>query len=190
MNIENQLKEVFRLCLQDMQVELTDEFDRNFERKAFFAQPWQRRKGSHRSDKPLLMDTGALRRSISSHISGQSIVFTSTEPYAGIHNDGGEIVVTAKMRGYFWRKYKEAIGGFGYTKKGAKRADKANRELTTEAAFYRAMALKKVGSKIIIPCRRFIGFAPELETTIREIVERNLSEFFESDKFNLQITQE
>lgn len=109
MEMENQIRQVIRNSLLDIQVELGEEFDRNFERKAFFAKAWQRRCGTHKEGKPLLIDTGSLRRSISSSINGNRITFTSTEPYAEIHNSGGTIIVTQKMRRYFWYKYKEAM---------------------------------------------------------------------------------
>lgn len=72
-----------------MRVELTEEFDRNFERKAFFTKKWKPRtypatRGS------LLIVTGKLRRSIRSQVQGDGVRFTSSVPYASIHNEGGE----------------------------------------------------------------------------------------------------
>ena len=72
-----------------MRVELTEEFDRNFERKAFFTKKWKPRtypatRGS------LLIVTGKLRRSIRSQVQGNGVRFTSSVPYASIHNEGGE----------------------------------------------------------------------------------------------------
>lgn len=162
----------------DVQVELSDEFDRNFERKAFFAQAWQRRKGTYRNDKPLLLNTGRLRRSITSSIKDNRIVFSSTEPYADIHNRGGTIVVTRRMKGYFWHKFRQAAKGLG-----------RDGTLSSEAEFYRAMAMKPVGSRIVIPRRQFIGFAPKVEQAVRSIIEQRLSEFFNSDKFQIDIRQ-
>ena len=173
--------------LDDIRVELLDEFDSNFERKAFFAEGWQRKRPGYRSDKPLLLDTGNLRRSIRAETTQKSVIFTANTPYASIHNFGGEITVTRKMKGYFWHKYKEAMGGFGYTKKGERRNDAKNRALTSEAAFYRAMALQKVGKKIKIPKRQFIGISPEVEKTVRQIVEENLYQFL--DKVDFKIKQ-
>lgn len=73
--------------LNDLRVELSDEFDRNFERKAFFGKAWPERR---RRGKGTLMNvTGTLRRSIRARVSGTSLTFTSSEPYAAIHNDGG-----------------------------------------------------------------------------------------------------
>ena len=39
-------------------------------------------------------------------------------------------------------------------------------------------ALKKAGSTIRIPRRRFLGTSPEVEKAVREIVEENLTEYF------------
>jgi hypothetical protein len=48
--------------------------------------------------------------------------------------------------------------------------NKKAKRLIAEAEFYRAMALKKVGSKIKIPERRFIGWSPELEKACTDII--------------------
>ncbi|WP_318546328.1 phage virion morphogenesis protein [Flavobacterium columnare] len=94
-------------------------FDRNFERKAFFNQKWpttsmRNRRGS------LMMRTGALRRSIRSNVQGSQIVWKSSLPYAAIHNEGGEIIVTEKMKKFFWAMYYKSSGAilFNVKKKG------------------------------------------------------------------------
>lgn len=187
MSYENQIKKIIQLCLNDMKVECDDEFDRNFERKAFFNEAWERRGGTYHDDKPLLVNTGRLRRSVSSSIVGNSLVYTSTEPYAGIHNEGGTIAVTKKMKSYFWYKYAQATGGFSKKKDDSMRDTKKNRELTTAAEFYKAMALMKVGRKIVIPRRQFVGWHPTLEASVRTIIEENLTEYFNSDQFLIEI---
>lgn len=165
--------------LRDVKVELSDEFDRNFARQAFFSERWARRKSpSSRGDRAILTDTGTLRRSITSHISGRSITFTSDLPYAAIHNEGGEIRVTAQMKRYFWARYYAARGSFGFRKDGSQRRDKRNRQLTEEAAFWRAMALMRVGSTVKMPRRQFLGTHPQLEQQVREIIEENLQAYF------------
>ena len=60
--------------LDDICVELLDEFDRNFERKAFFSKAWQRKRPGYRANKSLLLDTGNLRRSIRAHTTRNSVV--------------------------------------------------------------------------------------------------------------------
>jgi phage gpG-like protein len=173
---------VIRNILRDLRVELTDEFDKNFERQAFFSEAWQRRRSPLRPGGTTLMNTGALRRSIGSREEGDSIIFSSTLPYAAIHNEGGDIEVTARMKRYFWAKYYETAGTFGRRKDGTKRRDRQTQQLTTEAEFWRCMALMKVGSKIRIPKRTFVGYAPEVERSVREIIEENLTEYFNSIK--------
>lgn len=49
--------------LKDMRVELSEEFDKNFQRKAFFTDAWKPRKDK-KALGSLLVVTGAMRRSI------------------------------------------------------------------------------------------------------------------------------
>lgn len=172
---------VIRRILSDIRVELGDEFDRNFERQAFFSDAWARRKSPTRPGGTILVDTGTLRRSVKSRTTDDSITFYTDLPYAAIHNDGGEIVVTEKMKRFFWHKYYEATGSFGRKKNGERRNDKRTRQLSTEADFWRFMALKRVGTTIRIPRRRFLGTGPEVERIVREIIEDNLNEYFNMD---------
>ncbi|WP_298663706.1 phage virion morphogenesis protein [uncultured Barnesiella sp.] len=172
---------IIKRILRDIQVELGDEFDRNFERQAFFSEAWARRKSPNRPGGTLLIDTGNLRRSVRSRTTENSITFFTDLPYASIHNDGGEIVVTAKMKRFFWYKYYEATGSFGRKKNGECRNDKRTRQLSTEADFWRFMALKRAGTTIRIPRRRFLGAGPEVERIVREIIEENLNEYFNVD---------
>ena len=77
-----------RNILKDMRTELADEFDKNFDRKAFFTKKWKRRanpdaKGS------LLMVTGTMRRSVKAEVKVNGVRFSSAVPYAAIHNEGG-----------------------------------------------------------------------------------------------------
>lgn len=174
-------KAVIRRILSDIRVELGDEFDRNFERQAFFNDAWTRRKSPPRPGGTILVDTGTLRRSIRSRSTDDSITFYTDLPYAAIHNDGGEIVVTEKMKRFFWHKYYEATGSFGRKKNGERRNDKRTRQLSTEADFWRFMALKRAGTTIRIPRRRFLGTGPEVERIVREIIEDNLNEYFDMD---------
>lgn len=174
-------KVVIRRILSDIRVELGDEFDRNFERQAFFSDAWARRKSPTRPGGTILVDTGTLRRSVKSRTTDDSITFYTDLPYAAIHNDGGEIVVTEKMKRFFWHKYYEATGSFGRKKNGERRNDKRTRQLSTEADFWRFMALKRAGTTIRIPRRRFLGTGPEVERIVREIIEDNLNEYFNMD---------
>ena len=73
--------------LNDLRVELTDEFDRNFTRKGFFKKKWKPRKNP-RALGSLLHVTGTLRRSIQSRTTQNGVLFTSNVPYAVAHNEG------------------------------------------------------------------------------------------------------
>lgn len=158
---DGELRKVVRRILSDIRVELGDEFDQNFERQGFFSEKWQRRKSPIRGDGHILVASGDLRKSIRSRSDESSITFYSDLAYAGIHNEGGEIKVTAKMKRFFWHKYYE-----------------------TKDEFWKAMALMKVGKTIKIPRRQFLGMAPEVETEVRKIIEDNLTQYFEHD-FNI-----
>lgn len=75
--------------LSDVKVKLTAEFDRNFERKAFFSDKWKKRANPNAKGS-LLLVTSTLRRSIKSEVRGNGVRFSSAVPYASIHNEGGK----------------------------------------------------------------------------------------------------
>ena len=139
--------------LDDMRVDLSDEFDRNFERKGFFSDKWKPREHDY-SRGSLLMVSGAMRRSTPGEVYGDGVRFTSSEPYTTLHNEGGKITVTAKMKRYFWAKF-----------------------MQTKDESWRRMALMKVGKVITMPERRFIGNGPDTQRIIREAIDRSLQQF-------------
>jgi len=170
-------KEVIDRSLEDIKVEFDEEFDRNFERKAFFDEKqWPERKFDDGVGS-LMQRTGGLRGSIRSRKRRDELVYSSSKPYARIHNEGGEIRVTKKMKGWFWHKLKETQDKYQFKKDGEKRNNKRNRQLSDKEEFYRAMALKKVGSTIQIPERRFIGAGRTTDRIIREITEQNFEDY-------------
>lgn len=172
------IKGLKRKILNDVRVEVSSEFDRNFETQSFFGEAWQRHKTPMRQGEHILVKSGALRRSISAKSDDDSITFQTTEPYAAIHNEGGEIKVTARMKRFFWAMYYKSNGGLGRRKDGTLRKDKRNERLSTEAEFWKHMALMKVGSTVKIPRRRFIGKHPDLEKEVTAIIERRLTEYY------------
>ena len=74
--------------LSDIRVELAEEFDKNFQRKAFFGVPWTPRKVEKRGTGSLLLYTGRMRRSIRARVIKNGVEFSSDTPYAGVHNEG------------------------------------------------------------------------------------------------------
>lgn len=194
--LQKRIDQYISKTLKDIKVEAADEFDANFNRQAFFNEKWARRKYNDDESRGLLVQSGTLRRSIIAKVTDRdSVLFQTTVPYARIHNEGGTITVTSRMKKYFWWKYITIVGSkrpkagtattyserFQRKKNGELRNNKRNRELTEEAKFYRTMALKKVGSKITIPKRQFIGNHPDLEKLLKEIAEKNAIEIFSSN---------
>ena len=140
--LEREVERFISLTLKDIGTKIGEEFDRNFEREAFFNEHWARRKYNDDESRGLLTRTGALRRSIKTETPGHSVVFSSDLPYAAIHNEGGAITVTRKMKRYFWYLYRQLT-------------DNYRRNPTEEALFCKRMALKRAGSRIVMPCRRW-----------------------------------
>ena len=79
-------KSLWQRLLHDIQVELTEEFDRNFERKAFFDRPWRPRRCERSGRGSLLQVSGKLRRSLRpvENPENGTVTWTSSEPYADI----------------------------------------------------------------------------------------------------------
>lgn len=90
------------------------------------------------------------------------------------------------MKAFFWHKYYEAVGGFKRRKNGSLSGSRAQMQLSTEAEFWKHLALMKVGKTIKIPRRRFLGTSPELEQMVRRIIEHHLELYSRSiiDKLN------
>lgn len=111
-DLQRRINLLVRETLKDIRTEALDEFDRNFEREAFFNEKWARRKFNDDKSRGLLIRTGNLRRSITGRVTDRdSVVIETTEPYARIHNEGGTITVTRKMKAYFWYRYQTVTGG-------------------------------------------------------------------------------
>jgi phage gpG-like protein len=155
------IKQAIKNAITDIKVELTDEFVQNFVRKGFFNTKWPDVKRDPGVGS-LMNRTGSLMRSIEATIEDNTIVFTSSMPYADIHNSGGpvktNVPVTDKMRKWAWAIY--------YKTKNNK---------------YKAMALTKkthFSATFDMPQRQFIGAAPQVKSIVEENIKRNIDEFF------------
>lgn len=143
--------------MDDIRVELTDEFDMNFDRKAFFDRPWAPLSPNyHPKNGSMLVRTGALRKSIRPHVDGNTLTYTSSTPYATIHNEGGTIkqdfVMTPKMQRRALAKYKKS---------------KSPQDLKTAYA-------KRIRRTITIPARPFIGRHPVVDAAVDQIVREHV----------------
>lgn len=113
---------------------------------------WKKRQFTRgKGGRATLIKSGILRRSLMVRkVSWSSITINTgqlTRTYASIHNEGGNIPITAKMRAFFWFQSK-------------------NEALTkVERNYWRGMALKK-GSSIKIPKREYLGKSSVLNNKI------------------------
>jgi len=170
------INDLEKKIVNDLAVELADEFDRNFERKAFFTEKWPTTKINN-SRGSLMNRSGNLRRSIKYSVRDGMIVFSSSLPYASIHNEGGEITVTAQMKKYFWAMYYRAMGGITTKKDGGESSSKKNIKLTGEAAKWRGMALMKIGQKIKVEKRQMVGDHPQVAKIVKGVIDDNMKIF-------------
>lgn len=143
--------DLLKNILQDLRVELSDEFDKNFSRGGFFNRKWKKKWNGTDSH---LIGVGTLRGSIKAQVSANAISFSSAVRYAAIHNEGGEITVTRKMKRFFWAMYQK-----------------------THQDRWKFAALKKVGSKIAIPQRQFIGESDEVSAIIEQVIVDNIDDY-------------
>ena len=171
------MQEIIQNIIQDIAVEFNELQKENFRKKSFFNQAWQRSK-SPTTKGSLMVRSSSLKNSLGYKIRGSSIQFFSRRVYSTIHNEGGEITVTRKMKRFFWAMYYKHSGRVKTLKNGERSKSKPSTQANELAEFYKMMALKKIGSKIKIPPRQFIGDHPKAQQIIRAIIEENITEYF------------
>lgn len=152
-------KEVERAILERMRVKLTDEFHRNFERKAFFGKLWAPRRYGKRGS--LLVVSGRLRRSLRAQVVGSAVRFSSSMPYASSHNEG----------------YDDAVKVDAYIR----RAHTARRRIGNRV---RRVKVKEHNVQVHtrylkLPERRFVGDAPEVRKAVEACVTHEVNQFAE-----------
>lgn len=173
-------------------------FKDNFTDGGFFGCEWEqpiRRKlsfnGARGQYGPLLSGSSHLMRSFDkdTNTPGKVIIKNPVE-YAAIHNEGGTITVTAKMKRYFMARFIETKGSMGLTKVRRRLSkNQRNQALSREARFYLAMAHKKEGSTIRMPKRQFMGNHPVLAKKINDIIYNELKKFIDTYGRNLGRTR-
>lgn len=119
-------------------------------------EPWPERKNKDEG-RATLVKRGALRRSIRMRFGADWFeIFTESE-YAKLHNEGGRVEVTKKMRGYFWAMHYKA----------------KKRKQNEDADFWRSLALTKK-PYLEFPKRQFMGDSGILRRRVVAQVERGL----------------
>ncbi|WP_185284959.1 phage virion morphogenesis protein [Elizabethkingia anophelis] len=139
---------------QKAAITMVNFFKRNFQVGGFVDVPFQRWKPStYPGARRTMVKSGNTRREIRKiRISQSQVVvgIANQNHYAKIHNEGGKILITPKMRRFFWAKFKET--GKGY---------------------WKGLALTKK-THIEIPQRKFIGDSKALEKTLDRMLIREL----------------
>ena len=131
------MKNAISRMLAAIKVECMDEFDRNFDTESFFSRAWQRRKSPTGARyKTLHGPQATLRRSLVASVKGGGVEFRTDLPYAALHNQGGEIKVTTRMKRYFWYQHIRASEGMWRKKNGQLRHTQKNRQLELRVTSY------------------------------------------------------
>lgn len=175
--MNSELRNLKRKILKDLKVELLDEFGKNFQRRAFFDRPWPERTypGGRGS---LMQATGYGKNSIRGTLRQNGVEFSTDTPYMGLHNRGGKIPITPRMRKFFWFMFYQNTGSMTFSiKKRQANNTKRNRALSAKAQYWRNMALTRK-SEITIPQRQFIGDHPRVRQAAREVIHQNLQNAF------------
>lgn len=139
----------------------------NFKKQAFDGKPWKDRQTKSKrgnGKQNILVKSGALRRSIRViRSTATSVSVGSDLPYAGVHNDGGEINRTERSETFVRNRYTKGakgkmFGGMGAFKKGTT----AGRGLSFKAYSFK------------MPQRRFLGRSPSLDAAIKKTVKSHI----------------
>lgn len=139
-----------RIVPQKAAITMVNFFKRNFNVGGFVDVPFQRwKKSTYPGARATMVRSGNTRREIKKiQISESRVVvgIANHNHYAKIHNEGGKIPITPKMRRFFWKKFKE-----------------------TGKDYWKWLALTKK-SFIEIPQRKIIGDSIALEKTLDRMI--------------------
>lgn len=123
---------------------------------------------------PLMSRTNNLRNRILFRASAGRVRIYNDLIYAAIHNNGGNITITPKMRKKFWAMYYEALGESkataGMGKGRLKGKTVAHLNATAESEKWKRMALTKK-TQFRMPQRKFIGPSQTLTRELRRTIE-------------------
>lgn len=145
---------------RDFEVALRNLLEDNFNSQSFFGDKWQSASPLKRAGQALLFQRGDLRRSLRISRHGDTIRVTSSVPYANIHNEGGRIEITDKMRRYFLYR-----AHLAYKSKQKK-----------QARIWGSLARGKK-TLIVIPKRQFIGKHKAIDQALAKIATCHLNRY-------------
>lgn len=150
--------EAFRNTIPEkIAIQAVNFFKRNFELQGFVnngLEKWKPLSNPKDKGRKILSRRGNLKRSIKKIKVQRNLVVVgvaSDIKYAEIQNYGGQIVITPKMRRYFWAMYKQ-----------------------TNEEYWKGLALTKK-KHLDIPARKFIGDSQALVKNIDRMIIKELN---------------
>ena len=167
------LKEVNDRLPRTVGVIAVNHFTQNFHQGGWLdngLHPWPRTKRQDSASpdakySPLTSRRNHLMKSIQATTAPGQVTVENPVPYAAIHNDGGEVPVTQRMRRFAWAKV--------YSIAGIKKGQKQPKQLPAEAEMWKGLALTKK-TTLRIPQRQFMGDSAELREKIGKAVRKSL----------------
>jgi phage gpG-like protein len=146
-------------------------FKASFRKQSGDGKSWKPRKwnppGKQRA---ILMNTGKLRDNIKSTSTSSKAIISNRLPYAAIHNDGGTITITPKMRAFFWAMFFSVMEGAKNKSGNASSLAKAS-QLKSKALPWLYLAKHK-GNTLTIPERPFIYHSKDLNAKIDRYIDK------------------
>jgi phage gpG-like protein len=141
--------------------------------------PWKKRKFELNSRKgaAVLKKTGALQRDLRFRTAGKKVAVVSSLPYSKIHNEGGQIPITSKMRRFFWAKYMEAYSKVTFSVK-TKQMTKPGTLHNNDAEIWKALALTKK-KHLDVPPRPFLYHTTDLYKQLDAVFIQRVKELFQ-----------
>lgn len=169
---------VWNSLAQDVSIMASQEFQENFYRGGYqdltgSFHPWKARQLNVGAKRAMLIGRGRLVRSIKPVPTKGIARVVASEPYAAIHQKGGEIKITPKMRKFFWAMH------YKYRKRKARRVKDSlapKRKENSIAAYWKALALKK--GSIIIPARPYMVTSKRIVDNVNDHVFDKLNKLF------------
>jgi len=154
-----ELQESFNELAHQAGKEYLEHFQDSFDNEGFTDDrlvKWAKRsrKDKNKKKRNLLVRKGRLRRSLKKKVTGSRVLIYTATPYAEIHNEGGEIKKTVKVRAH-------------------KRKSKRGRKKTVAQvkAHTRSMNTK-------IPKRQFMGHSKKVTKSLEKQIEKEFKRIF------------
>jgi len=157
--------------LKEMAKESIKHFEESFNKEGFTNENGTRRRWKKRvytigrKNRKTLEMTGRMSKAFTSKITQNKAFIVNNAEYSGYHNEGAESTVTAKQIAYFEFRAQSAI-----------RSD--------DQRFWSNIASKRVGSKIILPQRQFMGESKTLVNKHLRTISRVLNSKIKKNSVN------